>query len=96
MAKRSKKIHRFHAAALTAAIVAVVLIATGVSLWHIDAPGSSATCPICHFAHVSALPGLPAESVNVHLSVAWVLPGEAMAGNAAPVLRASAPRAPPA
>jgi hypothetical protein len=85
-----------HAAAITAAIVAVMLIATGASLWHIDAPGSAATCPICHFAHISALPGLPAGSVSVQVSLAWVLPAVAITGNATPVLPASAPRAPPA
>jgi hypothetical protein len=42
------------------------------------------------------LPGLPAESVSVHVSVAWVLPAEAVISNAAPILPASAPRAPPA
>jgi hypothetical protein len=75
---------------------AVMLIATGASLWHIDAPGSAATCPICHYAHISALPGLPAGSVTVQVSLAWIVPAAPIVGNAAPVLQASAPRAPPA
>jgi hypothetical protein len=82
-------------AALTAAIVAVMVIAAGVSLYHIDAPGSAATCPICHVAHISILPGLPAESVSVHVTVAWIVPVQAFIANALPILPTSPPRAPP-
>jgi hypothetical protein len=85
-----------HAASIAAAIIAVMLVASGASLWHIDAPGSAATCPICHFAHISVIPGLPAQSVSVPVRVAWLVSAESTAPNAAPILPASAPRAPPA
>jgi len=86
MTKRTDKIAWLHLAAVTAAVVAVMLIATGASLWHIDAPGSAATCPICHFAHISALPGLPAETVSVHVTVADLPPAAPLLSALAPVL----------
>ena len=53
--KADSRYHRWlQLAALTAALAAVVLLASGISFWHTDAPGSDATCPICHVAHVSA------------------------------------------
>ena len=95
MTKRTDKIAWLHLAAVTAAVVAVMLIATGASLWHIDAPGSAATCPICHFAHISALPGLPAETVSVHVTVADLPPAAPLLSALAPVLATASPRAPP-
>ena len=89
------KIAWLHLATVTAAVVAVMLIATGASLWHIDAPGSAATCPICHFAHISVLPGLPAESVSVHVTVADLPPAAPLLSALAPVLATASPRAPP-
>ena len=85
-----------HLVAVTAAIVAVMLIATGASLWHIDAPGSAATCPICHLAHVSVFNALPAELVSVNVIVTWFLPADESVCDAKLVLQASSPRAPPA
>jgi hypothetical protein len=95
MIKRTHKIAWLHVAAVTAAVVAVMLIATGASLWHIDAPGSAATCPICHFAHISVLPGLPAESVSVHVIVADLPPAAPLISALAPVVATASPRAPP-
>ena len=93
--KPPHKVAWLRVATVTAAVVAVMLIATGASLWHIDAPGSAATCPICHFAHISALPGLPAESVSVHVTVADLPPAAPLLSAQAPVLAAASPRAPP-
>ena len=93
---RTKKIRWLHGASVAAAIIAVLLVASGASLWHIDAPGTAATCPICHFAHISVIPGVPAQSVSVHVRVAWVVPAESTTLSLAPILPASAPRAPPA
>ena len=48
----------FVLAALAAALAAIIPIAIGAGFWHTDAPGSDATCPICHVAHMPVLPGI--------------------------------------
>jgi hypothetical protein len=82
-------------AALTAAMAAVLLLASGVTLWHVDTPGSSATCPICHLAHMPTLRGMPAGGVFAPVAVAWVVPLEIRASYVAPISLDSPPRAPP-
>jgi hypothetical protein len=95
MSTRTNKIHWLHSTAVTVAIIAVVLLATSASLCHLDVPGSGSTCPICHFAHISVFPGLSGAAVSVHLSIAWALPSGPEINDAAPILPASSPRAPP-
>ena len=82
-------------AALTAAMAAVLFLASGATLWHVDAPGSSATCPICHLAHMPALRGTPAGGVFAPAPVAWIAPLQVRISRAAPISLDSPPRAPP-
>ena len=94
--KRRKSLPWFHVAAWTAACIAILLVASGVWLWHTDAPGSEAACPICHVAHMPVLPGMPARVPSVFRVVASVAPAEARSSHSAPVDLAAPPRAPPA
>ena len=83
-------------AVLTAAVAAMLFLATVGSEWHFDAPGSEATCPICHFAHMPVLPGVSTNIPVAPAMVVWVLPAETYGVYAAPVGLDSPPRAPPA
>jgi hypothetical protein len=85
-----------HAAVLVAACAAILLVASGISFWHTDAPGSEATCPICHVAHMPVLPGTAASVPSTPSVVAWVLPAEVRVSHAAPAGLDSPPRGPPA
>jgi hypothetical protein len=96
MTKRGGNLRWFHMAALTAAMVAIILVAAGASLWHIDAPGTEATCPICHVAHMSVLPGVPTAVLATPTLIAWLVPPETRVSHAAPAGLDSPPRAPPA
>jgi hypothetical protein len=80
---------------LTIAIAAVLFVAAGASLWHLDAPGSEATCPICHLAHMPALRGLSASTLTEPVLISWIVPAEAQVSHAAPVSLDSPPRGPP-
>ena len=90
------RISRGKALLLADALVAMLFVASGVSLWHVDAPGSEATCPICHLAHMPVLRGLPTSTLAEPVLVAWIVPSETQAGHPAPVSPDSPPRAPPA
>src|SRR5579863_1708607 len=85
-----------HAAVLVAACAAILLVASGISFWHTDAPGSEATCPICHVAHMPVLPGTATSVQSAPKVVAWVVPAEARISHSAPAGLDSPPRAPPA
>ena len=82
-------------AALAAAMAAVLLLASGVTLWHVDAPGSSATCPICHLAHMLTLQGTHAGGIFAPALVASIAPLQVHISPAAPTSLDSPPRAPP-
>src|ERR1700722_4020603 len=82
-------------AILTVAIAAVLFVAAGASLWHLDAPGSEATCPICHLAHMPALRGLFASPLTDPVVVSWIVPADAKVSHATPVSLDSPPRGPP-
>ena len=96
MKKRGREPSWLRLAVLTVAIAAVLLVASGASLWHNDAPGSEATCPICHLAHMPVLSGMPAVSLTTPALVACVLPGEALVLHGAQVALEFPARAPPA
>jgi hypothetical protein len=81
---------------LIAACAAILLVASGISFWHTDAPGSEATCPICHAAHMPVLPGTATSALSAPNVVAWVVPAEALVSHSAPAGLDSPPRAPPA
>jgi len=83
-------------AVLAAACAAILLVASGISFWHTDAPGSEATCPICHVAHMPVLPGTPTSVLSTSKVVAWVVPAEVGVSHSAPTGLDSPPRAPPA
>lgn len=85
----------FHAAAFIAACVAILLVASGISFWHTDTPGSEATCPICHVAHMPVLPGTSTNVLSTPNVVAWVEPAEVQVSHSAPAGLDSPPRAPP-
>jgi hypothetical protein len=90
------RISKSKAFLLAAALAAMLFVASGASLWHVDAPGSEATCPICHLAHMPVLRGLPASTLAEPVLVAWIVPAETQAGHPALVSPDSPPRAPPA
>ena len=95
MTARSGSRRWFHFAVLTAAMVAVLFVASGAALWHHDASGSEANCPVCHVAHMPILPGMSAGAFVAPTVLArTVLPGEEFS-QAAPVSPDSPPRAPP-
>src|ERR1700691_5944395 len=83
-------------AALTAALVAILPVAIGAAFWHTDAPGSEATCSICHVAHMPVLPGIVTTVLATPTTVAWLAPADARNARAAPSSLDSPPRAPPA
>ena len=76
---------------LTAALTAILLVASGASLWHIDAPGSEATCTICHLAHLPALAGVLTSAPVVPALVAWIAPAETQVAHLAPAALSSPP-----
>jgi len=85
----------FYFAALAAALVAILPVAIGASFWHTDAPGTEATCPICHVAHMPVLPGIAASVQAAPKVVAWVEPVQKQISHSAPAGLDSPPRAPP-
>jgi hypothetical protein len=83
-------------ALLAVAILAILFVATGADIFHIDAPGSAATCPICHLAHISALRGASAGALLAPAPLAWVAPLARQVAHAGPSALIPPPRAPPA
>jgi hypothetical protein len=96
MGKARKQLRWLERATLVAAFAAALVLASGVSLWHWDAPGSEATCSICHVAHMPALPGVFAGTSAILTASAWIVPVEICISHAAPCMLDSPPRAPPA
>src|ERR1700758_2946138 len=83
-------------ACLGAATLAVLLLAIGAALWHQDAPGSEATCSICHLAHLTPVLDCGIAGLSAPLVIAWYVPAETHITQAAPTALSSGPRAPPA
>jgi hypothetical protein len=81
---------------LGAAMFAVLLLAIGAAFWHQDAPGSEATCAICHVAHLTPLLGAAIGALSAPLFIAWHLPAETQISHASPATLNAPPRAPPA
>jgi hypothetical protein len=92
---KKKSLGWLRLAALTVAIAAIAFVATGVTLWHVDTPGSAATCPICHVAHTPFLGGVSAQVVVAPFAVAWVVAARRHNRHEAPPLLDASPRAPP-
>ena len=95
MTNRNQRSEWFYRVVLGAAFAAVLLVAIGVPLWHTDAPGSADTCPICHVAHISALPGAPSGPLAVPITVARLLLAEMLFPHTPPAAVNPPPRAPP-
>jgi hypothetical protein len=83
-------------AVFAAAVMAILPVAIGASYWHTDAPGSEATCQICHVAHMPVLPGTATNVEAASKVVAKVAPAEEQVSHCAPTGLDSPPRAPPA
>ena len=90
------RLRLFHLVALAAALLAILPVAIGASFWHTDAPGSEASCQICHVAHMPVLPGILTSFQAAPKAVAWVEPAQAQISHSAPAGLDSPPRAPPA
>ena len=80
--------------ALTVALSSLLVVATGVALWHQDSPGT--VCSICYPAHLPILHGMPAQTPVASHAIAWLVPAELLLTHATPARLSSAPRAPPA
>ena len=79
-----------------AALVAILSVAVGAAFWHTDAPGSEATCQICHVAHMPVLPGTATTFQAAPKVVVWVVPAETQGSHPIPPGLDTPPRAPPA
>lgn len=79
---------------LTAAVAALLFLASGATLWHHDAPGT--VCSICYAAHIPALRSAPARTPIASFAVARVVPAELRLNHATPERLSSSPRGPPA
>jgi peptidoglycan/LPS O-acetylase OafA/YrhL len=88
--------HWVYFACLGAAAFALLFLAVGVAYWHQDAPGSEATCAICHVAHLTPLPGSVVAAVSVPLLIARYELAETQREQPSPSLTNASPRAPPA
>jgi hypothetical protein len=72
------------------------IVAVGASYWHKDAPGSEASCSICHVSHMPVLPGSVVIVQAAPKLLAWVVPAQSQVADSAPVRLDAPPRAPPA
>ncbi len=81
---------------LAAALVAVLSLGIGIGFWHIDAPGTESTCPICHVAYSPAVPGAPVQVRTTPISVEWLVVPQIPEIPPAPTTPNAPPRAPPA
>ena len=77
----------------TAAMAAVLFVATGASFLHQDAPGT--VCSICYAAHLPALHSAPVHTITASYAVARLVPAELLLDHATPDRLNSPPRAPP-
>lgn len=96
MNERVDHVRWFRTGALAAALFAIFLVAIGASFWHTDAPGSEASCSICHVSHMPVLPGAVVIVQAMPKLLAWLVPAETHIAYCAPAGLDSPPRAPPA
>src|SRR5579859_6606210 len=93
---RHRSLPWLHATLFIAACAAILLVASGISFWHTDAPGSEATCSLCHVAHMPVLPRTASRFQATREVVGRIAPAEAQVSYSAPIGLDSPPRAPPA
>lgn len=79
---------------LAAALLSLLVVGTGVTLWHQDAPGT--VCSICYAAHLPAMRSLPVRTPVASYAIAWLVPTELLPTHAAPERHNFSPRGPPA
>lgn len=84
-----------HLAVLTAAVLALLFVASGAALWHLDAPGSAATCPICHAVNMPALHAVRAGTLASPATSTWLEIPETRVMHSPPTALNAPPRAPP-
>jgi hypothetical protein len=96
MHQRQQNFRYLNLATILVAVLAVLFIGTGASIFHIDPPGSAATCPFCCLAHISALPGVAIELPLVIAAIEAIAPSEVPFTYAAPTSLILHSRAPPA
>jgi hypothetical protein len=82
-------------AVLTAALVAVLFVATGAGFWHHDAPGTADRCPICNAAHLPALRSASFDAQTAPAAVTRFVTRDLQFTHAAPQALHAPPRAPP-
>jgi hypothetical protein len=92
---RGSRTRWFHLVALAAAVVSIVFVATGASLWHQDRPGSEATCSICHLAHLAPPLCIATGALTGPVLIDWKPPDETQVIHASPDVLEASPRAPP-
>jgi hypothetical protein len=83
----------FKIAALTAALLSLLVVATGATLWHQDSPGT--VCSICYAAHLPALRGSVTSTPTSPFVVCWIVTGASRVRHAEPESLQSPPRGPP-
>ena len=80
---------------LAAALFAVLSLGLGIGFWHIDAPGTESTCPICHVAYSPAVPGAPVQVRTTLVAVASLAVPQIRDVPPSPSTPNAPPRAPP-
>jgi hypothetical protein len=84
-----------HLAVLTTAVLALLFVASGAALWHLDAPGSADTCPICHAVNMPALHAVRAGNLTSLAIATWLEIPETRTTHVPPAASSAPPRAPP-
>lgn len=77
------------------AVLALFFVASGGALWHHDAPGSAATCPVCHAAHMPVLMGALGTALIAPAAIEWLAAPEVRLAPASRSVSNASPRAPP-
>jgi hypothetical protein len=96
MRQRNHSLRLIRMVSLGLALAAILFVASGATLWHTDAPGALATCPICHLAHMPVLQGTPGAIVITRIIFARAAPVDSQPAQTRTHDRNSPPRAPPA
>src|ERR1700732_5017485 len=92
---RGSRTRWLYLAALAAAVVSIVSVATGASLWHQDRPGSEATCAICHLARLAPPLCISTEALTGPMLIGWRPADERQVIHGSPEVAEASPRAPP-
>jgi hypothetical protein len=80
---------------LAGAFFAVLPLAIGAGFLHSDAPGSEATCSICHVMHIPALPFAWTQMPVGVTTIEWLIPPAVPIVHDPSTTLNSSPRAPP-